>query len=76
MVRCESGYYLAREIRALPRLASCRLIAITGFAQDQHRRTSEAAGFHEHLTKPVDDAILFHALESPDPADASTGAAL
>ncbi|MET0791377.1 MAG: response regulator [Polyangiaceae bacterium] len=64
MIRCESGYFLARQIRALPHLESCQIVAITGFAQDQLRQASEAAGFQGHLTKPIDDGALFDALEA------------
>jgi CheY-like chemotaxis protein len=65
MIRCESGYFLARELRALPELGHCRLVAMTGFSQPQHRRASEAAGLHRHLTKPIDAAELFDAIEAP-----------
>jgi CheY-like chemotaxis protein len=65
MIRCESGFFLAREIRALPELGQCRLVAMTGFAREQHRQTSEAAGFHEHLNKPIDVSRLFEAIEAP-----------
>jgi CheY-like chemotaxis protein len=63
MIRCESGFFLAREIRALPDMEHCRLIAMTGFAREQHRQTSEAAGFHQHLNKPIDLTQLFDAIE-------------
>jgi CheY-like chemotaxis protein len=75
MVRCESGYYLARELLALPRLEHCRLIALTGFAQEQLRQRSEAAGFYEHLTKPVDDAALFRAVETTEASEPTEPAA-
>jgi CheY-like chemotaxis protein len=34
------------------------LIAITGYGLDQDRQRSFSAGFHAHLTKPVDPARL------------------
>jgi len=46
------GYEVARRIRALPGLAQPRLIALTGWAQDQ--QMAEQAGFDEHWIKPVD----------------------
>jgi CheY-like chemotaxis protein len=65
MIRCESGYFLAEELRSLPGLAGCRVIAMTGFDRDQHRQASKAAGFYSHLTKPIDIAALFAAVEAP-----------
>ncbi len=66
MIRCESGYFLARELRGLPGLGRCRLVAMTGFAQEQHRQASQAAGFQRYLTKPIDPALLFDAIEAVD----------
>jgi CheY-like chemotaxis protein len=65
MIRCESGFFLAREMRALPDMEHCRLVAMTGFVREQHRQTSEAAGFHQHLNKPIDLTQLFEAIEAP-----------
>jgi CheY-like chemotaxis protein len=64
MIRCESGYFLAQDLREVPSLSHCSFIAITGFAQEQHRRSSEAAGFHRHLVKPIEEEQLFDAIES------------
>jgi CheY-like chemotaxis protein len=48
-----SGYDLARDIRArLPRDA-VRLLAVTGYGQPEDRERAFAAGFDEHLVKPV-----------------------
>jgi CheY-like chemotaxis protein len=35
-----------------------RLIAVSGYGQDRDRRRSAAAGFVEHLVKPVEFARL------------------
>jgi signal transduction histidine kinase/ActR/RegA family two-component response regulator len=48
------GYALAGRIRALPKGRSMRLIALTGYGQDDDRRRSLSAGFDQHLVKPVD----------------------
>ena len=46
------GYEVARRLRERdPRI---ELIAITGYGQPEDRRRSREAGFHEHLTKPID----------------------
>ena len=66
MIRCESGYFLARELRELPNLSECRIVAMTGFGQEQLRQTSAACGFYQHLTKPIEHAALFDALEASE----------
>lgn len=48
------GYALASHIRALPAARPMRLVALTGYGQDDDRRRALAAGFDEHLVKPVD----------------------
>jgi CheY-like chemotaxis protein len=57
-----SGYELAQRLRAMPDLAHIRLVAVTGHGSDAHRVKARAAGFDEHLLKPVDlqavDAVL------------------
>jgi CheY-like chemotaxis protein len=47
------GYEVARRIRdALG--AGVRLIAVTGYGRSEDRQRSAAAGFDQHLMKPVD----------------------
>ncbi len=50
------------------------LVALTGWGQAQDKEAARAAGFDEHLTKPIDpavlEALLWRALasaESPPP---------
>jgi CheY-like chemotaxis protein len=52
------GYQVARQLRdALGN--HVRLIAVTGYGRSEDRRRSAAAGFDEHLIKPIDvDALL------------------
>jgi two-component system, chemotaxis family, CheB/CheR fusion protein len=64
MIRCESGFFLAQELRDAAHLTACRFIAMTGFDREQHRRSSEAAGFQCHLVKPLDLPKLYSAIES------------
>jgi len=52
------GYRVARALRANPATAAVRLIALTGYGQDEDRRRAREAGFDEHLTKPADPAAL------------------
>jgi len=56
------GYELAGRLRELPTLANARLVAVTGYGQESDRQRARAAGFEDHLVKPVDlgalDAIV------------------
>ena len=47
------GYALAAGIHRLPNTASIRLVALTGYGQDDDRRRALAAGFDQHLVKPI-----------------------
>jgi PAS domain S-box-containing protein len=53
-----NGYEVARRLLADPATAGAKLIALTGWGTDDDIRKSKMAGFHAHLTKPVDpDAV-------------------
>jgi signal transduction histidine kinase/DNA-binding response OmpR family regulator len=52
------GYEVARVLRVDPALASVYLVALTGYGQEEDQRRALAAGFDQHLTKPVDYADL------------------
>jgi len=52
------GHELASQLSSKPELASTLLVAVTGWGGDERQRRTKAAGFHVHLTKPVDfDAV-------------------
>ena len=53
-----NGYEVARQVRAMRGLRQPRLIALTGWGQEQDKRMAAQAGFDEHWTKPVDPARL------------------
>ena len=58
------GYAVARWVRSRPWGANVRLLAVTGWGQAQDRALARAAGFDEHLVKPVDpDALLLRLRE-------------
>lgn len=52
------GYEVARRIRASPAGRSVKLLAITGWGQEQDRRRARESGFDRHLTKPVEGTAL------------------
>jgi CheY-like chemotaxis protein len=50
------GYALGAELRMID--PSLRIVAITGFGQASDRARSRAAGFADHVVKPIDLATL------------------
>lgn len=52
------GYQLARNLRGQAGLAKARLVALTGYQEDDDKRQSQLAGINRLLTKPVKSAIL------------------
>ena len=48
------GYQVAQRLRIQPGLEKTLLVAMTGYGQEEDRRRSRAAGFNQHLVKPVD----------------------
>lgn len=60
------GHETARRLRQLPGMTTAKIIALTGWGQEQDRRRSERAGFDSHLVKPPDLALLREALRPTD----------
>jgi signal transduction histidine kinase/CheY-like chemotaxis protein len=52
------GFQVAGALRRNPETAEVRLIAVTGYGQEEDRRRALAAGFDVHLVKPVDPEKL------------------
>jgi PAS domain S-box-containing protein len=53
-----TGYEVARRVRAEPWGAGIFMLAITGWGQEEDKERAKAAGFDQHMTKPVDaDAV-------------------
>lgn len=52
------GYEVAQKMRELPGLRDIRLIAVTGYGRSDDRIRARDAGFDDHLTKPVEYAVL------------------
>jgi CheY-like chemotaxis protein len=66
-----NGYALARNLRRLPQTAHARLIAITGWGQEEDRRRSRDAGFDLHLVKPVEPSQLVDIIDTDIPLHAA-----
>lgn len=56
------GFELARQLRATH--PTTVLVALTGFADDSHKRAAEVAGFHRYVTKPISARELDEMLRS------------
>jgi len=52
------GYEVARRLRAQNGKHRMRLVAVTGYGQPADRRRAHAAGFDEHMVKPVEPNVL------------------
>jgi signal transduction histidine kinase/ActR/RegA family two-component response regulator len=53
-----NGYDVARRIREQPWGKEMKLVALTGWGQDEDKRQAKEAGFDHHMVKPVDPAAL------------------
>jgi CheY-like chemotaxis protein len=61
------GYAAARAIRSLPWGQDAKLVALTGWGQGTDIQKTKAAGFDQHLVKPVDFAAIQRLLSgTPD----------
>ena len=56
------GLQVARAIRQEAALRQVRLVALTGYDDERHRRLSRDAGFDQHLVKPIDPGALREAV--------------
>jgi PAS domain S-box-containing protein len=65
------GYEVARRLRDLPGFGSALIVAVSGYGQAEDRVRSRAAGFDEHLLKPVSPARLLDVVKTaaPSPED-------
>jgi CheY-like chemotaxis protein len=61
------GYEVAQKMRELPGLRGIRLVALTGYGRSDDRLRAREAGFDDHLTKPVEFALLDRALAAVRP---------
>src|SRR4051812_20531359 len=66
-----NGYDVARSLRQMPQTATCALIAVTGWGQDEDRRRSLEAGFGIHLVKPVDPQQVIDIVDAASTARAT-----
>ena len=58
-----NGFEVARLLRRLPELDGMRLIALSGYGQEEDHRRSREAGFDQHWVKPLRPEALTELLE-------------
>lgn len=58
-----NGYEVAEQLRAIPQLPDIHLVAVTGYGRPEDRARARAAGFDDHLVKPVEAIELKRVLE-------------
>jgi len=56
---------LAEELRRMPGMSHAVLVAVSGYGQEADKQRSQAVGFAQHLTKPVDLVQLKQVLTTP-----------
>jgi PAS domain S-box-containing protein len=61
------GYQLAARLRDQQGQGGCRMFALTGYGQDSDRERSTAAGFEQHLVKPISIEQLVALSAAPRP---------
>lgn len=61
-----SGYDVARALRDYRRGVRAVIVAVTAYGQESDRLAARQAGFHHHITKPVDPARVLEIIESVD----------
>ncbi len=66
-----SGHEVPARLRLMPWGRAARMIALTGWGQEDDKRRSFKAGFDEHLTKPVDPHRLIQRIIQLTRADAN-----
>ena len=59
------GYEVARQLRGDAEFSTTTLVALTGYSDSEDRQRSAAAGFNEHVVKPVDLETLKRLLNCP-----------
>ena len=62
------GYQVAAKLREDQNLKGTVIIAVSGYAQEEDRRRSRAAGFDHHMVKPVDHKALMRLLATSETA--------
>lgn len=69
------GYEVAARLRGSGAPLPAKLVALTGYGQEEDRRRTRSAGFSAHLVKPVQLDDLRRVVEEPEATSESAGGA-
>ncbi len=58
------GFDVCSQLKSEPGFDFTRFIAVTGYAQEEHRVRAHAVGCELHIVKPADPLLLLKLLES------------
>src|SRR5262249_5792094 len=67
------GYEVAARLRQRPDGARLKIVAVTGWGQEEDRRRARGGGVDHHLVKPVNVDILKGLLTEPAPDGMAPG---
>jgi signal transduction histidine kinase/ActR/RegA family two-component response regulator len=67
-----NGYEVAAQAREADWGRDILLVALTGWGQERDKARAREAGFHHHLTKPVDTAALVALLSKQSPQNSGS----
>ena len=67
----DSGFILAQQLRAIPGLENCRLVALSGLPRHVAEAGADAAGvaFYRHIIKPFERDEFYDAIEGEGGSD-------
>lgn len=68
-----NGFDVMRGLRADPRWHGVAVVAVTAFSMAGDREASIAAGFSEHITKPIDPRTFVAQIEAFLPPEQRVG---
>ncbi len=68
------GYQVAERVRTMPGGAEMLLIAISGYAKEEHGNPAKNAAFDRHFVKPIDPAAITELLAAERGSRASPSA--
>jgi CheY-like chemotaxis protein len=68
-----NGYEACRTMKERPWGKAAKVVALSGWGQQEDRRRSMEAGFDEHFVKPIDTQVLKDLITSMAEQGASAG---
>jgi CheY-like chemotaxis protein len=64
-----NGFEVCSRLKADPEFRNVRVIAVSAYAQEEHRARSRTVGCEMHIVKPYDPNFLLGIIASPAPRE-------